>query len=78
MSLPDPESEIVNHELTLGRLNQWEHAFIAANTHGTSQTPHLRFEQGRGVVKINEATCSLCEAWGLNDGNWHPVPTTHN
>lgn len=32
---------------------------------------HLRFEQGRGVLKTEEADCVYCVQQGLNDGRWH-------
>ena len=55
--------------------NEFIHNFIAVNQHlAATETGHLRYEQGRGVVKIEEADCPICETWGLNDGRWHEVP----
>jgi len=71
------EQQIVEAGLTLGELNLHCHRVIEWNcgSEGTIsiETGHLRFEKGRGVVKIEEATCSLCEILGYNDGRWHEV-----
>lgn len=62
----------------MANLNESQHNFITINALEmnlpAAEFGHLRYEQGRGVVKIEEADCELCEAWGLNDGRWHPVP----
>jgi hypothetical protein len=77
MTTHEAEQQIVEGGYTLGAFNRYYHASIAANI-GTSimahETGHLRYEQGRGIVKTQEATCLLCEQWGLNDGRWHEVP----
>lgn len=71
----EAEEQITGDGRTLGEINRDAHNFIAVNQETESlETEHLRYEKGRGVVKIEEATCSLCEEWGLNDGRWHPVP----
>ena len=79
MSIPRPETleaeqQVIEAGLTLGELNQRNHAVVESNRHLLSvESGHLRFEQGRGVVKIQEADCSLCEIRGYNDGKWRRV-----
>lgn len=69
------ESQIVEHGYTLGAFNRQAHGCVVSNALVgellSVETGHLRFIRGRGVVKIEEATCSLCIVDGLNDGRWH-------
>ena len=56
-------------------LYEYVHSSTWANVNSpdilTMETGHLRYEQGRGVVKTQEADCPYCEQEGLNDGRWH-------
>ena len=69
------ESQIVDHGYTLGALNRQVHYCVVSNALADEllrvETGHLRFVRGRGVVKIEEATCSACIISGLDDGRWH-------
>lgn len=55
------------------------HELVTANTGAgivNFEAGHLRYQRGRGVVKIEEADCDLCVEQGLNDGQWHEVTTS--
>ena len=54
-------------EYTQEQLNEWYHWFIAQNTgvgNISTTVGHLQWVRGRGVVKTEEATCSLCYVLG--------------
>lgn len=75
----EEESRVVEHGYTLGAFNRQAHGCVVSNALAgellSVETGHLRFVRGRGVVKIEEATCSLCIVDGLNDGRWHDPRT---
>lgn len=70
------EAQVVEHGYTLGAFNRQCHLIVTGQTDesvNSTESGHLRYEKGKGVVKTQEATCSLCITLGLNDGRWHAI-----
>lgn len=73
------EAQVVEAGYTLGAFNRGFHTSVVANarlnTLTSMESGHLKFVRGKGVVKTQEATCSLCVIDGLDDGRWHDPRT---